>query len=192
MGTVNSNNKTTRTKNPSSSSSSEDSGINMDSEDLEEDNIICPDWTELTSTLELFPDSNPIPTSSQQPTQPKFGNLISNLTSQQPPQIKFENLEQKFGNLDTLLSSANTATSNSQQPIPLMSLSNHNKILQPKDLNFRYGNSNSMNSSATNSNNMPLDLDFFGDLNSSFDSLESSNVSDMIPFHEEDPFELVF
>ena len=40
--------------------------------------------------------------------------------------------------------------------------------------------------------NMPLDLDFFGDLNSSFDSLESSNVSDMIPFHEEDPFELVF
>ena len=40
--------------------------------------------------------------------------------------------------------------------------------------------------------NLPLDLDFFGDLNSSFDSLESSNVSDMIPFHEEDPFELVF
>jgi len=183
--TTNVNNNKTRTKNPSSSSSSEDSGINMDSEDLEED-IICPDWTELTSTLELFP-VNPISvSSSQQPPQQKFENL----DSQQPQ--KFGNLDsqqpQKFGNLDTLLSSAN---SNSQQPLPLMSLSNHNKILQPKDLNFRYGNSNSMNSS-TNSNNLPLDLDFFGDLNSSFDSLESSNVSDMIPFHEEDPFELVF
>jgi len=162
--TTNVNNNKTRTKNPSSSSSSEDSGINMDSEDLEED-IICPDWTELTSTLELFPVSNPIPVSQHQPP---------------------ETTQQKFGNLDTLLSSAN-----SQQPIPLMSLSNHNKILQPKDLNFRYGNSNSLNSS-TNSNHVPLDLDFFGDLNSSFDSLESSNVSDMIPFHEEDPFELVF
>merc|ERR1711899_534764 len=109
--TTNVNNNKTRTKNPSSSSSSEDSGINMDSEDLEED-IICPDWTELTSTLELFP-VNPISvSSSQQPPQQKFENL----DSQQPQ--KFGNLDsqqpQKFGNLDTLLSSAN---SNSQQPL---------------------------------------------------------------------------
>ena len=70
--------------------------------------------------------------------------------------------------------------------------------MQPKDLNFftrqnSNPNSNSILMQTSNSNgNMPLDLDFFGDLNSSFDSLESSNVSDMIPFHEEDPFELVF
>merc|ERR1739848_144703 len=111
---------TTRTKNPSSSSSSEDSGINMDSEDLEEDSI-CPDWTELTSTLELFP--------IQQQHQ------------------------QKFGNLDTLLSST---AANSQQLQQQTSLS---KVLQPKDLNFRYNHSNTSTTS-----NLPLDLDFFGDL----------------------------
>merc|ERR1712223_1516293 len=124
---------TTRTKNPSSSSSSEDSGINMDSEDLEEDTI-CPDWTELTSTLELFP-----------------------IHQQQQQQH-----QQKFGNLDTLLSST---VANSQQLIQQQQQTSLSKVLQPKDLNF------------------------LGDLNSSFDSLESSNVSDMIPFHEEDPFE---
>merc|ERR1712223_435432 len=144
---------TTRTKNPSSSSSSEDSGINMDSEDLEEDTI-CPDWTELTSTLELFP-----------------------IHQQQQHQ-------QKFGNLDTLLSST---VANSQQLIQQQQTS-LSKVLQPKDLNFRYNHSNT----SSTTSNLPLDLDFFGDLNSSFDSLESSNVSDMIPFHEEDPFELVF
>jgi len=177
--------KTTRTKNPSSSSSSEDSGINMDSEDLDED-IICPDWTELTSTLELFPIKMEIPMSSLQ---------NSNQNS----------VQQKFGdfkpNLDTLLSSATTMTNHAQQPLITPSLSNNNpisKILQPKDLNFftrqnSNPNSNSILMQTSNSNgNMPLDLDFFGDLNSSFDSLESSNVSDMIPFHEEDPFELVF
>ena len=177
--------KTTRTKNPSSSSSSEDSGINMDSEDLDED-IICPDWTELTSTLELFPIKMEIPMSSLQ-------NSNSN------------SVQQKFGdfkpNLDTLLSSATTMTNHAQQPLLTPSLSNNNpisKILQPKDLNFftrqnSNPNSNSILMQTSNSNgNMPLDLDFFGDLNSSFDSLESSNVSDMIPFHEEDPFELVF
>jgi len=170
--------KTTRTKNPSSSSSSEDSGINMDSEDLDED-IICPDWTELTSTLELFPIKMEIPLSSLQ-NQPKFGDFKPNL--------------------DTLLSSATTMTNHAQQPALTPSLSNNNpisKILQPKDLNFFRQNSNPNSNSilmqTSNSNgNMPLDLDFFGDLNSSFDSLESSNVSDMIPFHEEDPFELVF
>jgi len=178
--------KTTRTKNPSSSSSSEDSGINMDSEDLDED-IICPDWTELTSTLELFPIKMEIPLSSLQ-NQPQ--NSV-----QQP----------KFGdfkpNLDTLLSSATTMTNHAQQPLTPSLNSNNNpisKILQPKDLNFftrqnSNPNSNSILMQTSNSNgNMPLDLDFFGDLNSSFDSLESSNVSDMIPFHEEDPFELVF
>lgn len=178
--------KTTRTKNPSSSSSSEDSGINMDSEDLDED-IICPDWTELTSTLELFPIKMEIPLSSLQ-NQPQ--NSVQ---------------QQKFGdfkpNLDTLLSSATTMTNHAQQPLTPSLNSNNNpisKILQPKDLNFftrqnSNPNSNSILMQTSNSNgNMPLDLDFFGDLNSSFDSLESSNVSDMIPFHEEDPFELVF
>ena len=55
-----------RTKNPSSSSSV-DSGIQMDEEPEESDEpgvepepepdepVICPDWTELTSTLELIP-----------------------------------------------------------------------------------------------------------------------------------------
>ena len=193
--------KTTRTKNPSSSSSSEDSGINMDSEDLDSEDIICPDWTELTSTLELFPIKMEIPLSSMQ---------------NQPNSVQ----QQKFGdfkpNLDTLLSSATTMTNHAQQPLKTFtenwdskapsvgtpSLSNNNnpisKILQPKDLNFftrqnSNPNSNSILMQTSNSNgNMPLDLDFFGDLNSSFDSLESSNVSDMIPFHEEDPFELVF
>ena len=175
--------KTTRTKNPSSSSSSEDSGINMDYEDLDSEDIICPDWTELTSTLELFPIKIEIPMSSLQnqshSVQPKFGDFKPNL--------------------DTLLSSATTMTNHAQQPLT-PSLSNSNpisKILQPKDLNFFRQNSNPNSNSilmqTSNSNgNMPLDLDFFGDLNSSFDSLESSNVSDMIPFHEEDPFELVF
>ena len=176
--------KTTRTKNPSSSSSSEDSGINMDSEDLDED-IICPDWTELTSTLELFPIKMEIPMSSLQ--------------------NQSNSVQQKFGdfkpNLDTLLSSATTMTNHAQQPLTPSLNSNNNpisKILQPKDLNFftrqnSNPNSNSILMQTSNSNgNMPLDLDFFGDLNSSFDSLESSNVSDMIPFHEEDPFELVF
>lgn len=49
---------TARTKNPSSSSTgSSDSGINMDSseESSEDPDFICPDWTELTSTLELIP-----------------------------------------------------------------------------------------------------------------------------------------
>jgi len=150
---------TTRTKNPSSSSSSEDSGINMDSEDLEEDTI-CPDWTELTSTLELFP-----------------------IHQQQQQQH-----QQKFGNLDTLLSST---VANSQQLLQHQQQQQQtslSKVLQPKDLNFRYNHSNT----SSTTSNLPLDLDFFGDLNSSFDSLESSNVSDMIPFHEEDPFELVF
>merc|ERR1712223_1199061 len=148
---------TTRTKNPSSSSSSEDSGINMDSEDLEEDTI-CPDWTELTSALELFP-----------------------IHQQQQQQH-----QQKFGNLDTLLSST---VANSQQLIQQQQQQTSlSKVLQPKDLNFRYNHSNT----SSTTSNLPLDLDFFGDLNSSFDSLESSNVSDMIPFHEEDPFELVF
>merc|ERR1712008_317903 len=155
-----------------------------DSEDLDED-IICPDWTELTSTLELFPIKMEIPLSSLQ-NQP-------------------HSLQQKFGdfkpNLDTLLSSATTMTNHAQQPLTPSLNSNNNpisKILQPKDLNFftrqnSNPNSNSILMQTSNSNgNMPLDLDFFGDLNSSFDSLESSNVSDMIPFHEEDPFELVF
>ena len=169
--------KTTRTKNPSSSSSSEDSGINMDSEDLDED-IICPDWTELTSTLELFPIKMEIPMSSLQ--------------------NQSNSVQQKFGdfkpNLDTLLSSATTMTNHAQQPVLTPSLSNNqnpiSKILQPKDLNFftrqnSNPNSNSILMQTSNSNgNMPLDLDFFGDLNSSFDSLESSNVSYMIPFHE--------
>merc|ERR1712008_524905 len=84
----------TKTKHPSSSSSSEDSGINMDSEDLDSEDIICPDWTELTSTLELFPIKMEIPLSSLQ-NQPQ--NSVQ---------------QQKFGdfkpNLDTLLSSATT------------------------------------------------------------------------------------
>ena len=49
-----------RSKNPSSSSSSVDSGINLDQDsDQEPDDqkSLCPDWTELTSTLELFPTS---------------------------------------------------------------------------------------------------------------------------------------
>lgn len=180
--------KTTRTKNPSSSSSSEDSGINMDSEDLDSEDIICPDWTELTSTLELFPMKMEIPLSSIQ-NQPKFGQNQQKFVDFKP-------------NLDTLLSSATTMANHAQQPVLTPSLSNNlnpiSKILQPKDLNFftrqnSNPNSNSMLMQTSNSNgNMPLDLDFFGDLNSSFDSLESSNVSDMIPFHEEDPFELVF
>ena len=180
--------KTTRTKNPSSSSSSEDSGINMDSEDLDSEDIICPDWTELTSTLELFPMKMEIPLSSIQ-NQPKFGQNQQKFVDFKP-------------NLDTLLSSATTMANHAQQPVLTPSLSNNlnpiSKILQPKDLNFftrqnSNPNSNSMLMQTSNSNgNMPLDLDFFGDLNSSFDSLESSNVSDMIPFHEEEPFELVF
>jgi len=116
---------TTRTKNPSSSSSSVDSGISLDQDsDQEPDEIICPDWTELTSTLELFPSR---------------------------------------GNLDTLLSSAA-----SDATVPP-------KVLQPRDLN--------------RSNSKLLDLDFFDDLNSSYDSLADSEG--MIPF-EEDPFQLVF
>ena len=115
----------TRTKNPSSSSSSVDSGISLDQDsDQEPDEIICPDWTELTSTLELFPSR---------------------------------------GNLDTLLSSAASDTIAAA------------KILQPRDLN--------------RSNSKLLDLNFFDDLNSSYDSLADSEG--MIPF-EEDPFQLVF
>merc|ERR1712008_251824 len=95
-----------------------------DSEDLDED-IICPDWTELTSTLELFPIKMEIPLSSLQ-NQP-------------------HSLQQKFGdfkpNLDTLLSSATTMTNHAQQPLTPSLSSNNNpisKILQPKDLNFFY------------------------------------------------------
>merc|ERR1711983_488812 len=49
-----------RTKNPSSSSSSNsvDSGINMDQDSDQEPDNKCPDWTELTSTLELFPSQH--------------------------------------------------------------------------------------------------------------------------------------
>ncbi len=123
------------------------------SEETEEDQAMtCPDWTELTSTLEPFQAFDNSPTS-------------------------------RIGNLDTLLSST---SSNSAQPTssfpntqiqtqiqPLMA-----KVLQAKDMNALIVPSTS------------LDMDFFGDLNSSFDSLESSEA--MIPFHEEDPFELVF
>lgn len=133
-----------RSKNPSSSSShsSEDSGIHMleenDEEEEEEDE--CPDWTQLTSTLELFPVNH-------------------------------------RGNMDTLLSSTNIF-----QP----QVHKQNSILQPKDLNSR---SNAFDLDLMFNNPLILDTD----LNSSFDSLESNHTTQhLVPFEEEDPFQLVF
>lgn len=83
----------------SSSSNSEDSGIVEEEEEEDEDededgNEFCPDWTELTSTLE-FPPANVI----NRPTSP---NILS-------PAIK--------GTLDTLLTQLSKANNNDNKAL---------------------------------------------------------------------------
>ena len=91
----------TRTKNPSASSSSEDSGINMDEEDQEldkdaeepDEEICCPDWTELTSTLEFFPNTRGnLDTLLSSTTVPRLPNCSSSSSSKilQPKDLNFK------------------------------------------------------------------------------------------------------
>ena len=160
---------TPRTKNPSSSSSSEDSGINMDFEESESeaDEYACPDWTELTSTLELFPVSN----------------IVQNLMPQR-------------GNLDTLLSSVSSQQQN-QHIFNTIQQNKSTNILQPKDLNRSNSNvscgaSASYDLDLFGDLNSSFDS-CLGDSPSAVASAVGATADSdgIIPFSE-DPFELVF
>lgn len=159
-------------------SGSEDSGI-VDEDD--EDKLQCPDWTELTSTLE-FPGQAAAAAvnklSKSLPPPPKLarsgidalrvGNLDSLLTSTRVGNLDTLLTSTRVGNLDTLLT----------QSVIIGSMSSSDKVtpLQP--------------SSKANLLNRGFDVDqhvgdLFSDLNSSFDSLDG-----LVDFSHEDPFEL--
>ena len=150
-------------------SSSDDSGI-MD-EDEE-----CPDWTQLTSTLD-FPSTDSSPSPPPPPSNTKIVLLpqpSSNNAVPPPPR----------GNLDTLLTFSSLLPTS-----PIKEL----EALQWSEKKLPLAN----NTKLLNRQNSFPDLgeDIFSDLNSSFESMDSVSVAAaadvVLNFVQEDPFQLV-